>query len=351
MSAPPDSPAAGRGAEKRRALREVRTREEALRWWSRPGVLIFLGAVALAAAGWGLLVHSVRRLPVEEASIGGLDVRLDDARWILDQMEHGDNFQKPAAMMPDLPSAGSQRVTAYLALGNRTKEVQEFHGEEFYLVPEIGEELPPIGAVLGEAQLAPGQTLNTALHFDLDTRKPYGKLLMEWRRGKRSAYFAIPEPAEHYHLRPRKDEVALPTDARLLLPISNPDRGEDLYAKVYGCAACHGDPKVPGSNNVGPHLGRIGALAGSRVAGMQAPQYIYQSIIDPDASIAPDCKGGPCAKPTAMPDYSSLVSLQDAADLLTYLLELKGSGAVAGSEGVRGGAAPGAREGVKGSRR
>jgi len=335
VSAPPDSPAAGRGAEKRRALREVRTREEALRWWSRPGVLIFLGAVALAAAGWGLLVHSVRRLPVEEASIGGLDVRLDDARWILDQMEHGDNFQKPAAMMPDLPSAGSQRVTAYLALGNRTKEVQEFHGEEFYLVPEIGEELPPIGAVLGEAQLAPGQTLNTALHFDLDTRKPYGKLLMEWRRGKRSAYFAIPEPAEHYHLRPRKDEVALPTDARLLLPISNPDRGEDLYAKVYGCAACHGDPKVPGSNNIGPHLGAIGRIAAGRVQGMAGPQYIYQSILEPNAFIAPDCKGSPCQSPSAMPDYSTLVNLQDAADLLSYLLELQAPGtqtAAAGSE-------------------
>jgi len=339
------------GALRRRASRERRLEAEVSGWWKKPGVLVFLGALLLAAVGWGLLIRAARRLPVEESTIGGIDLRLEEARWIEDEMDHGDKFQKPAVMMPDLPAQGSQRVTVFLAASNRSAEVREFHGEEFFLVPEIGGELPPIGAVMGEAEIDPGQTLNTALHFDLDTRSPHGKLLMEWRRDGRTAFFAIPDPSRHDHLRPRGGDVALPPDARLLLPIGNPDRGEDLYAKVYGCAACHGDPKVPGSNNVGPHLGRIGALAGSRVAGMQAPQYIYQSIIDPDASIAPDCKGGPCAKPTAMPDYSSLVSLQDAADLLTYLLELKGSGAVAGSEGVRGGAAPGAREGVKGSRR
>ena len=326
MSAPADSPAAGRGAEKRRALRESRARGEALRWWTRPGVVIFLGAVALTGAGWALLVHSVRRLPVEAASLDGLDVRLDEARWILDQMEHGDNFQQPAAMMPDLPVAGAQRVTAFLALGNRTKEVREFRGEEFFLVPEIGEELPPIGAVLGEAKIAPGQTLNTALHFDLDTRKPYGRLLMRWRRGSRTAYFPIPEPAEHFHLRPRKDEVPLPADARLLVPVGNPDRGEDLYARVYGCGACHGDPKILGSNNLGPHLGAIGRVGGGRVRGLEASQYIYQSILDPNAFIAPDCKGNPCDTPSAMPDYSTLVNLQDAADLLSYLVGLEAPG-------------------------
>ena len=48
------------------------------------------------------------------------------------------------------------------------------------------------------------------------------------------------------------------------------------------------------------------------------------SIIEPGAFIAPECKGGvPCDEPTAMPEYASLVNLQDAADLLGYLLELR----------------------------
>ena len=181
-----------------------------------------------------------------------------------------------------------------------------------------------MGALVGEATLGPGQTFNTALHFDFDPRKPYGSLKMKWARGNRTAYFPIPEPAVHYHLRPRGGD-ALPPDARLLLPIAKAERGERLYDEVYGCSACHGDPRVPDSNNVGPHLGQIAAVAGDRIAGMRAEQYIYLSIIEPGAFIAPECKGGvPCDEPSAMPEYSSLIDLQDAADLLGYLLELKG---------------------------
>lgn len=321
MSLPDEQDAAGRGATRRQAQREQKMLEEALRWWRKPGVLVFLGALVLAASGWGLLVRAARRLPVQEAAINGLNVRLENARWIADQMDHGENFSQPAAMMPDMPSWGSQRVTAYLALENRTKEMREYRGEEFFLVPEIGEVVPPYGAVVGTATLEPGQTINTAIHFDIDTRQPHGRMVIEWRHGGRTAYFPVPPPAEHYHLRPRGGND-LPPDARLLLPIGKAARGGKLYAGTYGCAACHGDPKVPDSNNIGPHLGGIGAKAASRIKDVRAEQYIYDSIIDPDGFIAPECKGGvPCESPTAMPEYSSLVTVQDAADLLAYLLE------------------------------
>jgi hypothetical protein len=324
MSNPSESDV-GRGATKRQTLREQKMLEEALRWWRKPGVLVFLGALVLAVAGWAILVKAARRLPVQEANIDGLNVRLEDARWIADQMEHGENFAKPAAMMPDMPAFGSQRVTVYLALENRSEKLREYRGEEFYLVPEIGEKLPPFGAVVGTATLEPGQTINTGIHFDIDTRQPHGRLVVEWRHGDRSVYFPVPLPPEHYHLRPRGGED-LPPDARLLLPIGKAVRGERLYAGTYGCSACHGDPKVPDSNNIGPHLGGIADKAGSRVKDLRAEQYIYESIIEPDAFIAPECKGGvPCEAPTAMPEYSSLVTVQDAADLLAYMLEQKGS--------------------------
>lgn len=325
MSNPAESDIVSRGATKRQTLREQKMLEEALRWWRKPGVLVFLGALVLAVAGWAILVQAARRLPVQEANIDGLNVRLEDARWIADQMEHGENFAKPAAMMPDMPAFGSQRLTVYLALENRSKELREYRGEEFYLVPEIGEKLPPFGAVVGTATLEPGQTINTGIHFDIDTRQPHGRLVVEWRHENRSVYFPVPLPPEHYHLRPRGGED-LPPDARLLLPIGKAARGERLYAGTYGCSACHGDPKVPDSNNIGPHLGGIGDKAGSRVKDLRAEQYLYESIIEPDAFIAPECKGGvPCEAPTAMPEYSSLVTVQDAADLLAYLLEQKGS--------------------------
>jgi mono/diheme cytochrome c family protein len=295
------------------------------RWWKNPGFLVFFVTAVLAAGGWVLVYRATQRIPVEQATLGGLHLELDQARWVLDQMDHGENFQKPSTMMPDMPEWGKQRVTLDLIFENRSDRTQVFDGREFFLVPELGEEVPPIGAQTGRAELGPGQSFNTAVHFDLDTSLPHGKLRVAWRRDGGSVYLPVPEPAEHYHLRPRGGEVALPPDAQLLLPIGRPERGKQLFDGVYGCVACHGAPELPGTNNIGPHLASIGREASGRIEGMPPEQYIYESIIEPGAFIAPECqKGRPCAEPTAMPEYASLMSLQDVADLLLYLLEQKG---------------------------
>lgn len=294
-------------------------------WWKNPGVLVFFVTVLLALAGWMLVFRATQRIPVEEATLGGLYLQMDEARWILDQMDHGENFQKPSTMMPDMPEWGKQRVTLDLTFENRSNRTQTYDGREFHLVPELGDEVPPIGAQTGRAELGPGQTFNTAIHFDFDTTLPHGKLRVEWRRDGESVALPIPEPAEHYHLRPRGGEVTLPPNADLLLPIGRPDRGKQLFDGVYGCVACHGNPKTPGTNNVGPHLAAIGDEAADRIEGMPPAQYIYESIIEPGAFIAPECKEGrPCSEPTAMPEYASLMDLQDIADILVYLLEQKG---------------------------
>lgn len=333
MAKSADSNVVGQSLGEKRPADCAPRRREPQRWWRNPGVLVFSGTVLVAVAGWILVIQATRRIPVEQATVDGLQMRLEKARWILDQMDHGENFQKPSTMMPDMPEWGKQRVTLDLAFYNRSSRTQLFDGHEFFLVPEVGDEVPPIGAQTGRAEIAPGQTLNTALHFDFDTTLPHGQLRVEWRRGERSIYLPIPEPAEHYHLRPRGGEVSLPPDARLLLPIGEAERGGQLFRGTYGCAACHGDPAVPGTNNVGPHLGSIGVTGGRRIDGVPAAQYIYQSILEPNAFIAPECKDGkPCPEPTAMPEYSSLVSLQDVADLVTYLLEQRGGGGPATAE-------------------
>lgn len=119
--------------------------------------------------------------------------------------------------------------------------------------------------------------------------------------------------------------MALPPDARLLLPIGKPARGEGLYMGVYGCVACHGNPQVAGTAVVGPHLGGIGLAGATRIEGKTAAQYIYESILEPGGFIAPECQNGqPCAEPTAMPEYASLLTLQDVADVLAYLLAQEG---------------------------
>lgn len=309
---------------RRRQRRELHRRREALNWWRQPGVLVFAAALALALAGSFLLIREGQRIPSDSGTVDGMHMRLVEARWILDQMDHGENFQKPSVMMPDMPDWGSQRVTLDLALENRSAVRQKFDGGEFVLVPQFGDEVPPMGANVGMADLEPGQSFNTALHFDFDTREPHGRLQVEWRRRGESIYLSIPAPAEHYHLRPRGGELRLPPDVRVLLPLGKAERGARLFAGA-GCAACHGAIELPGSNNVGPHLAAIGSLGSDRIEGVPAAQYIYESIIAPNDFIAPECSNGrPCSEPSAMPEYASLMTPRDVADLITFLMEQQG---------------------------
>jgi len=298
-----------------------RERRESLRWWARPGVILFLSTLALALIGWGFVVQAGRKIPVESATIDGLRLDLGQARWILDQMDHGENFSKPSVMMPDMPEWGKQRVTFELELENVSDEPKSWDGSELMLVPEIGDPVPPIGAQAGHALILPGQKFNTAIHFDFDTTVPYGKLRAAWSRAGDTYYLPVPTPAEHYHLRPRGGEIAFPPQAELVLPVGIAERGELLFKGKFGCSACHGDPAVPGSNNVGPHLGSIGRNASTRVDGVSGAQYVYDSILNPSAAIAPNCGGGPCPQPTAMPEYASLMTVQEVADLLAFLLD------------------------------
>jgi hypothetical protein len=102
----------------------------------------------------------------------------------------------------------------------------------------------------------------------------------------------------------------------------DPERGAAVY-EARACFSCHGYPEEPGSNLVGPWLGEIADVGNTRVEGMVAQQYVYNSILHPNEHIAPDCPNGPCADPSTMPstfasDFAQ--NPQDMADILAYLL-------------------------------
>lgn len=106
------------------------------------------------------------------------------------------------------------------------------------------------------------------------------------------------------------------------LPEGDAANGPDLY-QVNGCVGCHGDPANPASAAVGPNLGNIGNDAADRVPGMSAEQYIYESILDPNAFVTPDCPNGPCLEPSVMrADYGLVLSEQEMADLIAYYMTL-----------------------------
>ncbi len=99
--------------------------------------------------------------------------------------------------------------------------------------------------------------------------------------------------------------------------------GEVVFVAPYGCSGCHGSPDGSLPAAVGPNLGEIAEAGATRVEGYTAAQYIYESILNPNAFVAPDCPSGPCASPSGMPpNFGDRISNnpQDMADLLAYLL-------------------------------
>jgi len=105
----------------------------------------------------------------------------------------------------------------------------------------------------------------------------------------------------------------------------NPELGAAAY-QSYNCNTCHGQPEEPGSATVGPWLGEISTVGAERVEGYSAQDYIYESILNPNAHIAEECPTGPCNDPSLMPgDFANRMSNapnspQDMANILAYLM-------------------------------
>ncbi|MEM9776473.1 MAG: cytochrome c [Chloroflexota bacterium] len=104
------------------------------------------------------------------------------------------------------------------------------------------------------------------------------------------------------------------------LPEGDAEAGEELYKITFGCVACHGEIAVEGSNVIGPWVGNFKNLD-DRIEGYTAADYLYESILLPNAFISPDCPTGPCVGPPGnMPDNFGLrMSVQNIADVIAYL--------------------------------
>ncbi len=108
--------------------------------------------------------------------------------------------------------------------------------------------------------------------------------------------------------------LALPADEDL--QGGNVDNGKNLFAK-QACSACH-VIEAGKAATVGPNLSNIGNRAATRQPDRTAAQYIWESIMSPNAFLTPGFGAG------IMPqDYRQKLSDQDAKDIIAYLLTLK----------------------------
>ncbi|MGW8249634.1 MAG: c-type cytochrome [Anaerolineales bacterium] len=84
-----------------------------------------------------------------------------------------------------------------------------------------------------------------------------------------------------------------------------------------GCKTCHS--LEPGTTIIGPSLAGIGSVAGSRVEGLTAEEYIRQSITDPNAYIV---EGYPAS---VMPNvYDDRLTAEQIDQLVSFMLSLEG---------------------------
>jgi cytochrome c oxidase subunit 2 len=93
-----------------------------------------------------------------------------------------------------------------------------------------------------------------------------------------------------------------------------------LFAR-YGCNACHALAVAGAEGQVGPSLDGIGTLAATRLPGVPAEAYIRQSILDPDAFIAPECPTGPCPAGVMPRDFAVRLPPPHLDALVNFLLQ------------------------------
>jgi mono/diheme cytochrome c family protein len=113
------------------------------------------------------------------------------------------------------------------------------------------------------------------------------------------------------------------TDITVALPQGDPAKGEKL-ATQHGCVACHVTAPVgPAWMASGDQPG-IGTRATTRFTepgytghATSSEQYLFESIVNPSAFIVPNFQD-------QMPkNFGEILSLQDVADLIAYLMTLK----------------------------
>jgi mono/diheme cytochrome c family protein len=285
----------------------------------RPGRIGAVVAVAVAGAtavgGIASVADARARNSPLRAEADGLEVRVERALWIGHEREASGRIPHPR--LPGMPELNFDRLEVTFALRNRGASEQQFIWQNLVLRSRSAEAFAKTGDTRGGVVVPPGH----AVVFDatFDVRQSPEPLTLSWQRSPTTAMRLLetrtpihPEPV------PPREWPRLVSE----LPKGRASSGERLFLGRLACASCHGDPRASASASA-PHLGAIGVEAERRVPGLSAPQYLYESILDPGAFDARRCDPGkPCAPAAApMPFYGEVLSLQDAADLVAYLLE------------------------------
>lgn len=276
-------------------------------------------ALLATLAGGVLALRAWATQPRRDAELSGLRLRLERAVWLHEPTDHGDT-----ATLPDLPGApapGQRRLAVELTVFNPRSTPRDFTAGELLLTEATtGKQWRPSRGGTTAFTVRPAELVSVTLGFDVPPTPSV--LSLEWARGSERAALLSTR-------RPRSPGEGPPGWPRRVeeLPPGNASVGSALFHGRLACVSCHGDPAKPHgpSRSIGPALGDFSRVGATRVQGMSAAQYAYESLLNPGAFIAPVCNGqeGTCAQTSTMPLYGETLSPQEMADLISYLVNLR----------------------------
>lgn len=278
-------------------------------------------ALLLTLAGGALVLMAWARQPSREVELGGLRLRLERAVWLHEPTDHGDAARLPSAA--GAPEPGHRRLVVEVTAFNPRGAPLDFTPGELLLADATRATVwPPAEAGPTVFTVRPAELLPVTLSFDVPPTP--GPVRLEWVRGSERATLlatgrppspGVPRTPSRWPLRVEE------------LPPGRESAGSVLFHGRLACTSCHGDLARAEGPRIAPFLGDFARVGATRVAGKSAAQYAYESLLDPNALIAPECAPGvPCARPSIMPLYGESVTPQEMADLVRYLVGPRGGG-------------------------
>jgi cytochrome c553 len=101
------------------------------------------------------------------------------------------------------------------------------------------------------------------------------------------------------------------------LPAGDASRGAALFKQSINgapeCSSCH---TTDGSTLTGPSFKGLSSTAATRISGLSAPDYVYQSITNPPSYLVSGFSN------LMYNQYAQRLTPQQIADLMAYLLSL-----------------------------